>query len=134
MEFQTVHEKGKPGLEYILNACNLGVMRHLVVSEAEAKSKADTMVPTTFALSEMEVKMVNDNCADLTNAFKNGNNDTDRIFFTDYVIYGFGGTDANGNKLLDKQGVIDYLYKDLKGETFLACYQSAYDRMIEMSK
>lgn len=134
MEFQTVHEKGKPGLEYILNACNLGAMRHLVVSESDAKSKADTMVPTTFALSKMEVTMINDNCADLNNAFKNGNNDTDRIFFTDYVIYGFGGTDANGNKLLDKQGVIDYLYKDLKGETHLACHQSAYDRMLEMSK
>ena len=66
---------------------------------------------------------------DLDVAFDNGNNDTDRIFFTDYVLYGFGGTDPNGEQLLTKEGAIDYLYDTLNGNIFLECYKSAYDRM-----
>ncbi len=131
MEYQTVHPKGQKGLDNILNACRLGAMRHLVVSELESQSLADTMMPTTFALSREEVSMINDSCADLANAFKAGNNDTDRIIFTDYVIYGFEGTTANGTTLLSKDGLVDYLYNTLNGKTFLMCYQSAYERMLQ---
>jgi hypothetical protein len=133
MEYQTVNPKGQVGLDYILNACNLGAMDHLRVSDSEITKATETMIPTTFALTSEEVTMINDNCAELTTNFGSGNNDTDRILFTDYVKYGFEGTDSNGNKLLDKDGLINYLRKDLKGDTYLFCYQSAYERMLSFN-
>ncbi|HWQ57672.1 MAG TPA: hypothetical protein VN540_01540 [Clostridia bacterium] len=131
MEYQTVADKGKVGLEYILRACELGTMKHLEPSLAEGEPLTLTMVPTTFALTAEEEQLIADNCADLIVAFRNGNNDTDRIIFTDYVIYGFGGTDANGNALYSKDGLVSYLYNDLNGKIFYACYLAAYARMIQ---
>jgi hypothetical protein len=129
MEFQTVAEKGQIGLSKILKACELGSMKHLVTNMDDASSPAMMLVPTGFALTAEEEALILDNCADFTVAFRNGNNDTDRIYFTDYVLYGFGGTNANGEQLLSKEGAIDYLYDTLNGQIFLECYKSAYDRM-----
>lgn len=129
MEFQTVAEKGQVGLSKILKACELGTMKHL-----ETNAGADTppnmlLVPTGFALTAEEETLMVDNCADFSVAFNNGNNDQDRIFFTDYVLYGFGGTNANSQELFSKEDAIDHLYETLNGKIFLECYKSAYDRM-----
>ncbi len=130
MEYQTVPDKGKVGLDYILRACELGTMKHLVPTVGDGMSKGLSLVPTAFALSAQEEQLITDQCADLVVAFRNGNNDTDRIIYTDYVIYGFEGTDANGNQLLSKDALMDYLYNTLNGKIFFECYKSAYARMI----
>lgn len=129
MEFQTVDDKGRVGLANILKACELGTMKHLVTNLGAGTPVNMMMVPTGFAMTAEEETLIVDNCADLDVAFNNGNNDTDRIYFTDYVLYGFEGNNANGEKLLSKDGVIDYLYNTLNGKTFLACHNSAYKRM-----
>lgn len=130
MEYQTVSEKGKVGLDYILRACELGTMKHLVPTLKDGMSPAMSLVPTAFALSSEEEQLIKDSCDDLIVAFRDGNNDTDRILFTDYVIYGFGGTDANGNTLLTKEALPDYMFNDLNGKIFDACHESAYERML----
>ena len=129
MEYQTVPDKGKVGLNYILRACELGTVKHLVPTLKDGMPASMMMVPTAFALTAEEEQLITDSCDDLIVSFRDGNNDTDRIIFTDYVINGFGGTDANGNKLFDKEGLIDYLYNTLNGKIFDACYESAYGRM-----
>lgn len=129
MEFQTVDEKGKVGLAGILKACELGTMKHLVTNLSEGAPVSMMLVPTGFAMTAEEETLIVDNCADLDVAFNAGNNDTDRIFFTDYILYGFGGKNANGEQLLSKPNVVDYLYNTLNGKVFLACHRSAYERM-----
>jgi hypothetical protein len=131
MEFQTVAENGKTGLAKILKACELGTSKHLVTDLGNDTPVGLMLVPTGFALTAEEEALILDNCADLTVAFRNGNNDTDRIILTDYVIYGFEGTDANGEKLLSKDALKDYLYNTLNGKVFVECYRSAYDRMTQ---
>jgi hypothetical protein len=44
-------------------------------------------------------------------------------------LYGFGGTNANGEALLTKDTVVDYLYNELNGKIFVEAYRSAYDRI-----
>lgn len=129
MEFQTVDEKGKVGLAKILKACELGTTKHLVTNLGEGTPAGLMLVPSAFALTEQEEALLTDNCADLIEYFRNGNNDTDRIMLTDYVLYGFEGTDANGVKLLTKAALKDYLYNTLNGKIWLECYRSAYGRM-----
>ncbi len=129
MEFQTVPEKGKVGLQRILKACELGTMKHLVTNMDEGTPPNMMLVPTGFALTAEEETLMVDNCADLDVAFNNGNNSVDRIIYTDYVLYGFEGTNANGEKLYSKDGLIDYLYNTLNGKIFVECYRSAYSRM-----
>ncbi len=129
MEYQTVHPKGQAGLDIILKACELGTMKHLVVNAADAENPTQIIVPSTFSLAEAEEQFIKDNCADLTTAFRNGNNDTDRIMFVDYVLYGFEGKNANRDKLLSKEGLIEYLTKTLNGEGFIMMHRSAYERM-----
>ncbi len=129
MEYQTVHPKGQAGLDIILKACELGTMKHLQVNAADAASPAEVIVPSTFSLAEAEEQFIRDNCADLNTAFRNGNNDTDRILFVDYVLYGFEGKNANKDKLLSKEGLIEYLMTTLNGEGHLTMHRSAYERM-----
>ena len=86
-------------------------------------------VPAAFPLTAAEEALIVDNCSDIVTAFRNGNNDSDRIFYTDYVIYGFGGTNANGETLLGKDNVIDYLYNQINGKIFVEAYKSAYARI-----
>ncbi|MEX1377487.1 MAG: hypothetical protein AB1Z23_08420 [Eubacteriales bacterium] len=129
MEYQTTADAGKVGLSLVLRAVDLGTVRHLVVDAATAPEGYRPLVPSAFPLTAEEEALLQDNCSDLNVAFKNGNNDTDRIFFTDYVIYGFGGTNANGEKLMSKDEVIDYLYNELGGKVFIEVYRSAYARI-----
>lgn len=129
MEFQTVAENGKVGLAILLKAVDLGTVKHLVVDAATAEDGERPLVPSAFPLTAEEEALILDNCSDLAVAFKNGNNDNDRIFFTDYVIYGFGGTNANGEQLLAKDEVVDYLYNQLNGKVFLEVYRGAYARI-----
>lgn len=129
MEYQTVHPNGQAGLDKILRACELGTMKHLVVNSADATSPTQTLIPSTFSLSEAEQQYLKDNCADLTTAFRNGNNDTDRIMLIDYVLYGFGGKNANGDTLYDKAGLLDYLVNGLNQAGYIEMYRSAYERM-----
>jgi hypothetical protein len=130
MEYQTVHPKGQFGLDQILRACELGTMRHIVVDETQAKTPADVMLPPVFAFTAQEETYIRDNNAQLTTHFREGNNDEDRIIFVDYVLYGFGGTTANGDTLLDKQGLADYLLNDCNGEAYLQIQRDAYARMV----
>ena len=132
MEYQTVAENGKIGLAKVLKAVDLGTVKHLVTDAATAEEGERSLVPAAFPLTAEEETLIVDNCSDLTVAFRNGNNDTDRIIFTDYVLYGFGGTDANGEKLLEKDALINYLYDDLNGKIFIECYRSAYERIASL--
>ena len=54
----------------------------------------------------------------------------DRVIFTDYILYGFGGTTPAGDVLLDKAGLQEYIWVDLSGEVFLMVNQAAYNRMM----
>ena len=129
MEYQTTADAGKEGLALVLRAVDLGTVRHLVVDAATAPEGYRPLVPSAFPLTAEEETLLLDNCSDLNVAFKNGNNDTDRIIFTDYVIYGFGGTNANGEKLMTKDELVDYLYNELGGKIFVEVYRSAYARI-----
>jgi len=129
MEYQTVADNGKVGLAKVLVAVDAGTVMHLVTDAATAAEGERALVPAAFPLTAEEVNLIIDNCSDITTAFRNGNNDNDRIFYTDYVLYGFGGTNANGETLLGKDEVVDYLYNQLSGKIFVEAYRSAYNRI-----
>lgn len=131
MEYQTVHDNGKTGLEFILRACELGTMKHLVLNSADAQNPAQLSVPTTFATTTAEEQFLKDNCTELNNNFKNGNNDNDRILYTDFVLYGFGGKTHNGDSLKTKDELVTYLSNELNGDGYLQVYRSAYSRMVK---
>ncbi|MCL2702571.1 MAG: hypothetical protein FWE91_03065 [Defluviitaleaceae bacterium] len=130
MEYQCVHEKGKIGLHYILRAVELGAMGHLVLSSEDAKDPSYLTVPTHFAFNAVEERFLNDFTADFDLAFRDGNNNADRIIFVDYILYGFGGTTPAGDVLLDKEGLREFLIVDMNGELWLEVYREAYDRMM----
>lgn len=129
MEYQTVAENGRIGLAKVLAAIDAGSVRHLVTDASTAPEGYRPLVPAAFPLTAAEETLIVDNCSDIVTAFRNGNNDNDRIFYTDYVIYGFGGTNANGETLLGKDEVVNYLYEELNGKIFVEAYRSAYDRI-----
>ena len=129
MEYQMVAENGQIGLAKVLAAVNAGSVRHLVTDAATAPEGYRSLVPAAFPLTAAEETLLLDNCSDIVTAFRNGNNDNDRIYYTDYVLYGFGGTNANGEALLAKDTVVDHLYNELNGKIFVEAYRSAYDRI-----
>ena len=130
MEFQTMDKAGEAGLVRLLNACRMGAMTHLTPFQDQAASNRDMLVPTVFALNSQELTLLEENCKQLQEAFATGTDPDDQLLFADYIKGGFEADGGKGKKLLSKDELRQYLFHDLKGDVYLLCYQSAYQRMM----
>jgi hypothetical protein len=130
MEFQTMDKAGEAGLVRLLNACRMGAMTHLTPFKGQAASNQDMLVPTVFALNSQELTLLEENCKQLQEAFSGGTDPDSQLLFADYIKGGFEADGGKGKKLLSKDELRQYLFHELKGDVYLLCYQSAYQRMM----
>lgn len=124
MEYQTVSEAAKPGLDKLNKAIELGVLQHITVTKNE--DHFYDMVPTTFALSATEQNALKSNFTNLDNAINNTKGKVN--VWSNIVIYGFGGTTEGGVVLPTVDGYAEYM-TSLNIANYVAIYQLAYNRM-----
>lgn len=124
MEYQTVAESAKPGLDKLNKAIELGVLKHVTVTKNE--DHFYDMVPTTFALNASEQNALKSNFTDLDNAINNTKGKVN--VWSNIVMYGFGATTAGGVVLPTVDGYAAYM-TGLKISNYVAIYQLAYNRM-----
>lgn len=125
MEYQTVAEAAKPGLDKINKAIELGILKHITVTKND--DHFYDMVPTTFSFTAAEQNALKSNYVDLDNAINNTKGKTN--IWSQIVIHGFGATVAGGTTLPTKDGYIAYV-NALNLENFVKIYNAAYARMI----
>ncbi len=131
MEYQTVAENGKVGLEKVENAIALGVIKHVVFDTTKLEGHKSWMItPTSYALDDQDNTLINDECQSLSSNFNPGSKASNVVLFINYIINGFEGTDASGAKLLSKQGLIDQIVT-WGGQKFENIHQAAYADMIK---
>ena len=135
MEYQTVDAKGKIGLDYIVNAVEKGVLRHAQVNKGGDENDgalrdtnlSNTLVPTTFPLSEAQNNTILTKCQTLLTKFNNSSANGENEFHN-YILVGFDRTSGNITTLtpadLKKQ-----VEEEWGGNEFLRQYSDAYDRM-----
>ncbi len=124
MEYQSVDAKGAIGLDYINNAVKLGTLKHAKVTK-DASNVQNSLVPTTFALSESQTTNVNTECLILNDNFNNSSADGFNIFHN-YVMYGFNNA---AKETLTKEALINKINVEWKLNVYLTTYQSAYAKM-----
>lgn len=95
MEYQCTAENGKLGLERINNALIHGVIEHVVVNTADAKSPFYKIIPTTFATTTSENAVLNETCINLTDYFSKTKGQYN--IFIDAIKYGFETAINNKN-------------------------------------
>lgn len=122
MEYQTADKKGLVGLDYIGNARVLGVLKH--ANTLKGTNVQNTLVPTTFALSDRQNKFIVNNCGSLSSEFSNTSAGGKNIFH-DYVVNGFNVS----GKTLSKEALIDQINKDFNLIGYVEMYQTAYNSM-----
>ncbi len=139
MEYQTVDEKGKVGLDYIVNAVEHYVLRHAQVNrggnpedgENQDKNLSNSLVPTTFPLTQAQNKQLATACATLgqkfNNAAGNGYNE-----YHNYIMYGFNR--SNNPTTLDPKGLVNLVNNTWRGSEFYRQYLAAYIRMYNLGK
>lgn len=123
MEYQAADEKGLVGLQYIGNAVVKGVLKHATVTK-NTENVQNSLVPTTFALNDLQTQSVNNNCATLGKKFSNTAAGGENVFHN-YVVNGFN---ASG-KTLTKEQLLDQINKDWNLELYLSIHQEAYEEM-----
>lgn len=127
MEYQTVDAKGLVGLDYINKAAEKGTLKHASVVRNTEKIQ-NSLVPTSFALSESQTETVNTTTLDLGKNFNNTSADGQNIFHS-YVMSGFN---ASG-KTLTKEGLVSKIKDEWKLNTYLRIHQSVYKSMYGLS-
>ena len=125
MEYQTVDEKSKPGLDNINKAIELGVLEH--VNFKNNKDKFYNISPTTFALTTAEANSLGNNFNGLSDAINNTKGKTN--IWSSIVIKGWGAKLDNGSTLPTKEGYVSYV-KGLKLDDFVNIYDGAYQRIV----
>ncbi len=126
MEFQTVDDLGKVGLEYINNAVELGTLKHSSVNIDESNIR-NTIVPTTFALTDSENRYLQQYCTELGRKFNNSSADGYNEFHR-YIKYGYNNT-VNNITTLRKSEFITQINETWGGLDYLETYADAYNRM-----
>ena len=127
MEYQTVDEKGSVGLQYIVNAVQLGTLKHAQVNKGADGNLANSLVPTVFPLTKSQNDIISNYCGKLGTNFNNtsgaGYNE-----FHKYVQYGFGYSSSSVTTL----SVADFqnqIKKDWGGSIYFLQYFNAYNVM-----
>ncbi len=127
MEYQTVDEKGKVGLDYIVNAVKKGVLRHAQVNKGADGNLSNSLVPTTFPLTDAQNGIIVNKCTKLgenfNNTSANGYNE-----FHNYIKNGFD-TKTGGFTMLTPSDFIKQINEEWGGTEFYTEYDKAYNRM-----
>lgn len=127
MEYQTVDAKGLVGLNYIVNAVEKGVLKHAQVNVGADGNKANSLVPTTFPLTDDQSGILAAQCLNLNLKFDNssaaGYNE-----YHNYVQYGFNVNQGNITTL-SPSALKDQVNNTWGGNVFYVTYLEAYLKM-----
>lgn len=115
MEYQTVHDKGKVGLENLLRAIELGTVEHLhVVGTNQIADKSYHAVPATFAYTNTQLAWQTQYSATANNVFNITSSRYDHPF-SPFIVYGFGYKEGDTTT----ESMDDYLKLLKEGEGYL---------------
>ncbi len=126
MEFQTVDTLGLVGLDYINKAVDLGTLKHADIN-LNSENIMNSLVPTTFALTDAQNRYLLQYCSDLGKKFNNSSADGYNEFHR-YIKYGFNNTFGDITTL-KKADFIAQIQETWGGTAFLETYATAYNRM-----
>jgi len=121
-EYQCTHEVGKEGAAKLSAAIGLGTIHHPELAITE--NLWYTSVPTTFPLTSVEYKELND-YTELSNTGKFGTEASSENLFVDIIVSGLTGT-AEENA--------DRTKNDWHGEDYLFLMNDAWQRLVDYYK
>ncbi len=121
-EYQCTHEVGKEGAAKLSAAIGLGTIHHPELAITE--NLWYTSVPTTFPLTSVEYKELND-YTELSNTGKFGTEASSENLFVDIIVSGLTGT-AEENA--------DRAKNDWHGEDYLFLMNDAWQRLVDYYK
>ena len=116
MEYQSTHSNGQKGLDNILSCWTSGTLKHLYSTLDEGDDPFYTLVPNTFALTNVEENIKATNFYDLSSNFQSTS--SGYILFAD-VVKGFITIDEYSS-LIEQYNVNSYV----------ELYSSVYERML----
>lgn len=132
MEYQTVHAKGRVGLDNILRAIELGTVSHLVVNTEGVTDSRLYTVPTTLPYTKVQEDVITNQCADLQNTWFNVNkSNTEGNAFISAITVGFGAKIAEKNyDFTTVEAFVNQIKGDKKGDLFMTHTRNAYAKYL----
>lgn len=124
MEYQTVDPKGLVGLDRIYNAVECGVLKHSTV-DLNTENVQNSLVPTTFALTDSQFLAVSNNCGTLALNFNDASTGGSNIFHQ-YIMYGFGDT---AHSTVARDALVKQINTEWNLTYYMQIYRAVYKKM-----